>query len=286
MVDHLKKNVKQTSTTTYKPQHEQEDITPDVHPVVSLQRHIGNYGVQRLFQTGQLTVPKQPTTFIQNKLGNHELSLQVVQREDAKEGDADADKKDDSFTFDYKLLPPELQMRLGRLMLKADTGKAEFQFASSMMQYSLGYSYGGDISLGAKSPNFKTGLSFNPHTMGAGLSFSQGAFKSSLGFNPATMGGSLSLGYGAPMLPMAGDLSSQMNAGATGAQGIMGGMANFSDPLSFYGDQSDNIDSVMSAVKSLQKIGDAKQGTFGAGVSLTYNPTSGLLVKGGLQWLF
>lgn len=285
MVDHLNKIVKQNSTTTYKPQREQEEFTHKTHPIVSLQRLIGNRGVQRMLDTGQLNMPRQPAKFIQRKLRNsHQTipSFQIIQREDAKEGD----KKESSFSFDFKLLPPELQMRLGRVMLQADTGEAELKFAHKMMKYSLGYSYGGDISLSAAGGDFKTGLSFNPHTMGAGLKFGQGAFKSSLGFNPATMGGSLSLGYGAPMLPMPGGLSQKMYAGAEGAGGIMGGMANFSDPLSFYGEQSENIDSVMSAVKALQAVGNAKQDTFGAGVSFSYNPQTGMLLKGGLQWLF
>lgn len=68
MVDHLNKFIKQDSTTTHKPHVEQEQATPEVNPLVDLQRLVGNQGVQRMLNNGQLTAPQQPTTFIQTKL--------------------------------------------------------------------------------------------------------------------------------------------------------------------------------------------------------------------------
>lgn len=234
----------------------------------------------------------QPDTREGKRLLAHELTHVVQQRgkkTPAIQKDDDSNSSGSSgstFDFDFDLLPPALKLRLGGLMVQADTGEAELSFTRNLVRYRLGYSYGGDLFFGARSGGFSSRLGFNPSDGGVSLGLSQDQFRFGATANPFSSSVGFNLGYGAPLLPMPSELSAPVYGGWSGAAGILSGLPSFSDPLSFYQSQSQNIDAVIGAVRALQPLADPDRRRFGAGLRFSYNPTTGVLVHGGLQWFF
>ncbi len=211
---------------------------------------------------------------------SHQTSM--LQRDDK-----DKDKDSKTFSFDFHALPPQLQLRLGGLMLQANTSGTEFQFASSLVKYRLGYSYGSDLYLSSQSGGYGSRLGFNPSTSSLSLGLTQDKFRFNASVNPTTGAAGFGVGYGAPLLPMPGAaLNKSVYGGAAGLSGMAGGLGGGFDPINFYKTQHDNIDSVMSAVKTLQPLADPKNAQFGAGLNFTYNPDTGVMFYAGLQWFF
>lgn len=206
----------------------------------------------------------------------------AVQRDETETGESGSG----TFDFDFELLPPELQLRLGGLMLHADTSEAELRFTNNLVRYRLGYSYGGDLYFGAREGGFSSRLGVNPSTGGMSLGLSEGRFRFGTSFNPFSGGFGFNLGYGSPLLPMPGDLSSSVYGGWGGASGILGGLPGFTDPFSFYRANEENVDAVMGAVRALRPLADPERRSFGAGLRFTYNPDSGVLIHAGMQWFF
>jgi hypothetical protein len=215
------------------------------------------------------------------------VTPQISHQTDMLQRDDDKDKDSKTFSFDFHLLPPQIQLRLGGLMLQANTSGTEFQFASSLVKYRLGYAYGSDLYLGSQSGSYNSRLGFNPSTSSLSLGLSQDQFRFNASVNPTSRTVGFGLGYGAPLLPMPGDaLNKQVNPGGAAAPNILGGLGGGFDPINFYKSQKDNIGSVMSAVKAVQPLADSKNAQFGAGLNFTYNPETGVMVYGGLQWFF
>lgn len=208
----------------------------------------------------------------------------VIQREETAAPSPDAEEES-NFDFDFEALPPSVRFSLGSWMLRADTGDAELSFTNNLMRYSLGYSYGSDISLGFRSPSDRASLLFNPHEGGMGFRYGHDRFNLGFNANPFASSVGLSLGYGNSLLPMPSALSESVYGGVGGLHNALGGIPGMEDPFSYYSTHSDDIDAIMGTVRSLRGVHGAQSG-FGAGLRMNYNPTTGVLVHGGLQWLF
>ena len=221
----------------------------------------------------------------------HELT-HVVQQSSALhlspsvQRDGGSNDSSGAFSFSFDLLPPDLKLKLGVFMLRVNTGSTELSFTKDLMKTTLGYSYGGDLSLGSSGNGFSSNFGYNPSNSQVSLGLGYDKFKFNTSLNPATNSYGLNLNYGSPLLPMPGELGTTMNRGGAAVGNVMGSLGSFRDPISFYSQNSGDFKSIMGAVKAGTSIGDAKLGTFGAGLKFTYNPQTGMLIYGGLQWLF
>lgn len=212
-------------------------------------------------------------------------SMNKIQREDNGEISPDPEEESE-FEFDFDVLPPALQMSLGQWMLEANTSRVALQFTQGLLRTRLGYNYGGELTLGTRTPSWSTQLGFNPHSPALSFGYTRDQFRFGANADLTTGGFGLNLGYGARLLPMPFDLAGPVNSGWAGASGILGDLGNMDDPLSFYQAHGDNIDDIMAAVKALQPLADEENQRFGAGLRFRYNPETGLLIHAGVQWMF
>ncbi len=210
---------------------------------------------------------------------------QRIQRDGNSTESTDAGH-DNSFDFDFSLLPTSLKFTLGNWMLQANTGRTELQFSQNLLRYSLGYNYGGSIFAGINRPGFSTRLGVDPTSGETSLSMRYGQFRLGGSYNPDSTSFGLNFGYGSPLLPMPGALSQSIYGGWAGASSILGSLGSMQDPISFYQSHRSDIREVMGAVRALQPMFGAQHSGFGAGLKFNYNPHTGILLYGGMQWLF
>ncbi|GAA0879203.1 hypothetical protein GCM10009119_21710 [Algoriphagus jejuensis] len=234
-----------------------------------------------------------PTTYQGKKLLAHELTHVVqqgaiswanIQRDEEESTPQNAEE--DEFEFDYDLLPPSLQFSIGQWILEANTSRVALQFSQGLMRSRFGYNYGGNLTLGTRTPSLSTEFGFNPHSPALSFGLTQDRFRFGANADLTTGGFGFNLGYGAKLLPMPFDLAGPVNAGWAGASGILGDIGNMQDPVSFYQAHGDDIDAIMGSVKALQPLADESNQGFGAGLRFTYNPTTGVLIHAGVQWMF
>lgn len=188
----------------------------------------------------------------------------------------------DKFDIDFKLLPPELKIKLWVLALDADTGSVNLAYKPGMFSTSLKYNYGGSAEAAFGIRRFKLTLGYDPGKKDAGLGLVFRGFRFKATANTSGKSGGVSLGFGAPLLPYPWELASVFNTGGAGLGRVLGnsgGAAN--DPLAFYNLHSDDFSAVTKAVKLGQQIGKYKTQRFGAGLRLNYGPDSGLTIHGG-----
>lgn len=187
------------------------------------------------------------------------------------------------FDVDFKLLPPELQVKLWILALDADTSKVALSYKSGQFQTGLAYNYGGNAEASLRIQQFSAGLSLNPSSGDAGAklgyTFRGFRFGATASFTDPSVG--LNLGYGAPLLPMPADMAKTFYEGAGGLGSVMGDIQNApNDPLAWYKLHSNDVSTISKAVELGQKISKQKTGlaSFGANAQLKYAPTTGLLI--------
>ena len=202
-----------------------------------------------------------------------------IQREES-EGQGDQ-----PVSFNFELLPPSVQLRVSSVLLNADTGKAALGFSRGLHRIALGYKYGSDLSLGYQYGDLSTRLGVNPGSGDLSLGVRRGSLRFSGGYQPGVGGFNLGLQYGRPLMPFPHELESQVYGGYNAATAAVGAFPG-SDPISYYRAQSENISSVISAVKSVRRATDPENYNFGAALTFTFNPRSGFMVHGGLQWRF
>jgi hypothetical protein len=196
----------------------------------------------------------------------------------------------DTFDIKYKLLPPDLQMKLWVLALDANTSKVAIAYKPGSFVTSLGYNYGGNLEASLKfDRGFSTKLGVDPSSgdLDLGLVFRGFNFGTSASFAHKSAG--LSLGYGAKLLPFPAELSSIFNSAAGGLQSMASDIsAAPNNPLAWYKLHSDDAATVSKAISTGQdiaKLGES-QDRFGAALRLNYTPQAGLTVYGGVLFLF
>jgi len=206
----------------------------------------------------------------------------TVQRDDDK-GKA---KEESPFKFNIQLLPPELKLKLYGLMLKADTGQTELNFTHNLIQYQLGYSYGSDLFLDAKKDDMNLRLGYNPSKTSLSVGMGADQFRTTTSVNLKNGGFGLGVSYGAPLLPMP-DMAldprtQQVQKGGAALPPAVAGLR--SDPVTYIQEQGGNASDVMKAVKTVKPWSSDQN--FGVGLDFLYDPKTGIMINGALQWTF
>jgi len=196
---------------------------------------------------------------------------------------------DNYFDINFKLLPPDLQMKLWVLGLDANTSKVSIAYRPGSFVTSLAYNYGGNVEASLSIRAFSTTLGVNPSSgnFDLGLVYRGFNFGTSANFTQKSAG--LTLGYGAKLLPFPSELSSIFNSAAGGLQSMVGDIsAAPNNPLAWYKLHSNDVDAISKAISTGQQI--AKLGEspdrFGAGLRLNYNQQTGLTIYGGVLLKF
>lgn len=197
--------------------------------------------------------------------------------------------KQNNFDIDFKLLPPELQLKLWILALDADTSQVNVAYKNGAFATSFSYSYDGALGAAMSVRRFKSKFGVNPSDgkVNMGLAFRGFNFGASTNLTKPTLG--LNLAYGLSLLPFPQEMGSTFTAAAGGLKNTFGNLGSLPDnPLDWYGLHSDDFDSISKAVKlgqSIAKTGESKQ-TFGVGLRLNYAPDTGLTIYGGALFKF
>lgn len=195
----------------------------------------------------------------------------------------------DGFDINYKLLPPDLQVKLWVLALDADTSKVNIAYRPGSFVTSLSYNYGGNLQASLSVRRFQTTVGVNPSNgnLDLGLVYRGFNFGASSSFRQKSAG--LSLSYGADLLPFPSELSSVFNSAAGGLQNMASDIsAAPNNPLAWYDLHHNDINTIKNAISTGKQI--AKQGDstdrIGAGLRLNYNQQTGLTIYGGVVLKF
>jgi len=198
---------------------------------------------------------------------------------------------DNGFDIAFKLLPPDLQMKLWVLALDANTGKVSITYKPGTFVTSLTYNYGGNVeaSLSIRR-DFSTSVGVNPSTgnVDLGMVFRGFNFGTSANFTQKSIG--MNLSYGSKLLPFPSELSGIFDAAAGGLQSMtkdIGAAPN--NPLAWYKLHSDDVATMTKAVttgQQIAKMGNSFSDSFGAGLRLNYTQQSGFTIYGGAQFKF
>lgn len=194
----------------------------------------------------------------------------------------------DLFDIKYSLLPPELQMKLWVLALDANTSKVSVAYSLGAFRTSLAYNFGGNLeaSVGRYrlgDPLIKVG--FNPANsdLSAGLIFRGFNFGTSANVTRRSFG--VSLGYGRELLPFPDELSRVFSAANGGLASMVSDIRSApNNPLKWYNLHSNDTAAISSAVSAGRQIANSNKGSqrFGAALSLTHTPQTGLTIHLGV----
>jgi hypothetical protein len=195
----------------------------------------------------------------------------------------------DSFDISFKLLPPDLQMKLWVLALDANTSKVAIAYRPGSFVTSLAYNYGGNVEAALSIRSFSTTLGVNPTSgnLDLGLVYRGFNFGTSANFTQKSAG--LSLGYGAKLLPFPSELASIFNSAAGGLQSMASDIsAAPNNPLAWYNLHSNDAAAIGKAISTGQQIYKLGQSSdnFGAGLRLNYSQQTGLTIYGGVLLKF
>ena len=227
-----------------------------------------------------------PTSEAGKHLLAHELT-HTVQQSAAPVALQKEEKGDKTFApkpeIDFKLLPPDLQIRVYHFLLEADTSKVQLDYHTKTFMAGLSYSYGDALSLKLKFNDFTGKLGWTPGSNAFSLGAAGGGFSAGITAQPGQSKYGLSLGYGAPLLPMPGQMTSTFMAGGTSAGNMLTGLPGVvDDPMAWYQQYKPDIENITKTADMVKQItGDGKSKIrFGANFSLTYDPVSQLVIGG------
>ena len=199
------------------------------------------------------------------------------------------DKANDGFDIDFKVLPPELQVKLWLLSLDADTSKVNLAYNPGKFVLNIGYAYEGNIESSFLVRNVTAKLAVSPASgdINAGLVFRGFNFSASTSWSAPKLG--IGISYGSGLLPFPAQMGSTFTSAAGGLSNVAGDLGGLSgNPLSWYKMHSNDIDVISKAVdlgQQSQKAGSDKS-NFGVGLRLNYSAESGFLIYGGAQLRF
>jgi hypothetical protein len=195
------------------------------------------------------------------------------------------------FDINFKLLPPDLQVKLWVLSLDANTSKVNLAYKAGNFSTGLEYNYGGNAQAFLGIPRFSMTLGTNPTSGTAnvdlGLVFRGFNFGTTANFTRRTA--SASLGYGAKLLPFPDELQDTFNKANGGLQNMAKDIqAAPNNPLAWYGLHNNDFSTISSAIDIGQQIADRNKddGRFGFGLRLNYDPKTHLTVYGGFVYNF
>jgi hypothetical protein len=268
--------------------------------------HTGDYAVQmsRELNAQAFTVgcdiyfnsgKYNPSTDSGKHLLAHELTHTVQQggNNSALIQKQDPEKPDKTFApkleIDYKLLPPNIQLRLFHFLLAADTSTLHLDYTAKSFMTGLSYSYGDQLSLNMKFNDFSARLGWKPGENSFGLGMKYGNFSGALSATPGQSKYGFNLHYGAKLLPFQDEMTRTFMAGGTAAGSLVGGLPGaFNDPFAYYQAHKTDIEDISKTaglIKDITKAGESRI-RFGAGLTLSYDPVSKLIVTGKIGFLF
>jgi hypothetical protein len=179
-------------------------------------------------------------------------------------------------------------MKLWVLALDANTSKVSVAYSLGAFRTSLAYNFGGNLeaSVGRYrlgDPLIKVG--FNPANsdLSAGLIFRGFNFGTSANVTRRSFG--VSLGYGRELLPFPDELSRVFSAANGGLASMVSDIRSApNNPLKWYNLHSNDTAAISSAVSAGRQIANSNKGSqrFGAALSLTHTPQTGLTIHLGV----
>src|SRR5262245_44325891 len=120
----------------------------------------------------------------------------------------------DSFDIKYKVLHPQLQMRLWVLALDANTSKVNLAWNPGIFRTSLAYEYVGDLEAPLVVRRYARRVGFNPENndvnLRTGMVFRGFNFETTANFTKPAVG--FNRGYGRKLLPVPDELSTVFNS--------------------------------------------------------------------------
>lgn len=194
----------------------------------------------------------------------------------------------DSFDVNFKLLMPDLQVKLWLLGLDANTSKVAIAYKTLNLNTGIGYNYGGNLEAFMAIQGVRTTLGVNPSNGNVDLGLVYKGFKFGSTASYVNKSAGLTFGYGADLVPFTTDLAPVFSNANSTAISLFRGLSNTSDPLAAIGIIKDDAPTIAKAVQSIQNLNkiDTKSHNFGVGLRLNYDPHSGFVIYGGAQWLF
>src|SRR5262245_19962281 len=198
----------------------------------------------------------------------------------------------DGFDIKFKLLPPELQMKLWVLALDADTSQVNLAYSRGAFRTSLAYNYGGNVeaSIGLRryssepnNPLLKVGFDPGTKDLSTGLVFRGFKFGATADLTRPSYGASLS--YGRELLPFPDELGHIFNAANGGLLSMAGDIRSAPDnPLKWFDLHSDDKATISKAVSTGKQIANYNKSpyAFGGKLSLSHAPDTGLTIKLGV----
>lgn len=207
-----------------------------------------------------------------------------IQKQDKEEDETYAPKPE----IDFEILPPEFQLKIFHFLLKADTGKLNLDYQTRDFMAGLSYQYGDALSLNMRFHDFKTKLGWTPGDNKFSLGLNKDAFSVGFTASPWQSRYGLNLTYGL-QLPSQQQMGETFMAGGTSV-GRMGMdfPGSMNDPIAYYQQHKEDVENISKTakmIKDITKAGESKI-KFGAGISITYDPTSQLVIGGKFGVLF
>lgn len=239
------------------------------------------------FNTGKYS----PETRSGKQLLAHELT-HTIQQGVAPES-VQKEEKDKTFAekadIDFKVLPPDFQLRLFHFLLEADTSKVHLDFNTRTFMTGLSYQYGSALSFNMRFRDFSSKLGWEPGSNNLSLGMNYRGFSGSFGVNPEQQRLGLGIHYGAPLLPFSDQMGKTFTSGVGAFTHFASGLpAGLNNPLAYYEQNKGNIENISKTadlVKQITAAGKSKI-RFGGDFSLTYDPVSKLVVTAKVGVLF
>jgi len=195
----------------------------------------------------------------------------------------------DKFDIGFKLLPPDLQMKLWVLALDANTGKVAIAYQANSFKTSLRYNYGGNIEAALSIQRLTTTVGINPTNADVSLGLVFRGFNFGTSASPTQKSVGVNIGYGASLLPFPNELATTFNAAGTGLASMADDIGQApNNPLAWYKLHSNDVGTITKAVnlgQQIDKLSD-KSNRFGIGLRLNYSQPTGLTIYGGAQLSF
>ena len=196
---------------------------------------------------------------------------------------------DQDFDISFKVLPPELQMKLWVLGLDANTSKVAIAYRPGSFTTSLTYNYGGNVEAALSRRGLSSTLGVNPSNGDVNLSMVYRGFRFGTNASYLKQSVGFQLGYGANLLPYPSELAGIFESGASGLQSMardIGAAPN--NPLAWYKMKSNDASAIAKAVATGQQISKVAEpsDSVGVGLRLNYSAQSGLTIYGGLLLKF
>ena len=198
-------------------------------------------------------------------------------------------KVDEKPEIDFKILPPEFQLKINHLLFFANTSQVKLDSNTTNLKTSLAYKYGGELSFGMGMNGYSGKAGWVPGENQLRLGFAKGDFNTQFSATPERSKYGIGIHYGDSLLPTQENMSRNFQKGGTAAgdliRGTPGAMA---DPLTFYRDHKADIGDVSNSVDIIKKITESgkKKIQFGADLSVTYDPVNKVVVAGRVGFNF